>query len=384
MADFGGKARILCVLGTRPEALKLAPVITVLRETPGLRPIVCMTGQHRELVDDILPYFGITADFDLDLMAPRQSLADLTACMLQGLDAVIARVAPRIVLVQGDTTTAMAACLAAHYCNTPVAHIEAGLRTGDLACPWPEEGHRRIIGTLAALHFAPTETARRNLLAEGVAPASIHVTGNTIVDALNAVRARLAGEPLLSSAWRLPEIIRRPNRHLLLVTSHRRESFGAGLARMCEALRRLARRPDVTILFPVHPNPHVRAVVYPRLGGCENVCLVDALDYPTFVDCMNRAAILLTDSGGVQEEAAVLGKPVLVLRRRSERIEGLRRGGALLVGTDPGQIETAVARLLDNAGARGRMSRADACYGDGRASERIAAILARTFMRAIA
>ncbi|RMD86903.1 MAG: UDP-N-acetylglucosamine 2-epimerase (non-hydrolyzing) [Alphaproteobacteria bacterium] len=384
MADIGGKARILCVLGTRPEALKLAPVITALRGTAGLRAIVCLTGQHRELVDDILPLFGITPDFDLDLMMPRQSLVDLTARLLRGLDAVIGRVDPQLVLVQGDTTTAMAAGLAALYRQKRLAHIEAGLRTGDLACPWPEEANRRIIRALAAIHFAPTETARRNLLVEGVASASIHVTGNTIVDALNAIRARPGGDARAGTARQLPKIARSSRRRLLLVTSHRRESFGSGLAQLCEALAELARRRDVAILFPVHPNPHVRAVVHRHLAGRSRIQLVDPLTYPAFVACMSRADILLTDSGGVQEEAAVLGKPVLVLRRKSERVEGIRNGGAMLVGTDAGRIVAAAARLLDDEAAYGRMSRAESCYGDGGASDRIVAILARALMRAVA
>ena len=379
MADLGGQARILCVIGTRPEAIKMAPVIAALRKASGPRPMVCVTGQHRELVDDILPLFAIEADFDLDLMTPRQDLAKLAARMLEALDGLIRRVAPHFVLVQGDTTTGMVASMAAHYRRVPVAHIEAGLRTGDLGCPWPEEANRRIIGALAAIHFAPTEAARRNLLAEGVASDSIHVTGNTIVDSLMAVLAGPDSEPS-PPIPALSDAGGDRRRRLLLVTSHRRESFGAALEQVCDALIELARRPDVEILFPVHLNPHVREVVLRRLGRCRRIHLLGPLPYPAFVACMQRADILLTDSGGVQEEAAVLGRPVLVLRRLSERVEGIANGSARLVGTDRRRIVSEVRQLLEDEAEYRRRCRARTFYGDGWAGARIARILSRKVM----
>ncbi len=382
MADFDGKARILCVLGTRPEALKLAPVIAALDRTPGLRTIVCVTGQHRELVGNILPLFGITPDLDLGLMGPKQALADLTARLLCGLDAVIGRVDPHLVLVQGDTTTAMAAGLAAFYRQKRVAHVEAGLRTGDLSCPWPEEANRRIIGMLAALHFAPTDRARRNLLAEGIAPQRVHVTGNTGIDSLLSVLESLRNAaPLIARLHAALPFLESdagpPLRRLVLVTSHRRESFGAGLEEVCRALLRLSERDDLTIAFPVHLNPDIREPVRRRLGGRRNIHLLDPLDYRSFVYCLSRSWLILTDSGGIQEEASVLGKPVLVLRRLSERVEGLADGGARLVGTDSRRIVAEVDRLCADAAAYRRMSRTSAAYGDGRASARICDVLAR-------
>ena len=382
MADFDGKARILCVIGTRPEAIKMAPVVVALRRRAALRPIVCVTGQHRELLDDVLPLFAIEPEFDLDLMAPRQGLVDLTARMLQALDAVMERVAPHLVLVQGDTTTTLAASLAAFYRRVPLAHVEAGLRTGDLACPWPEEANRRIAGALAMVHFAPTDRARCNLLAEGIAPERVHVTGNTGIDSLLSILEGLRdAAPLIARLHAtLPFLgpdTGLPPRHLVLVTSHRRESFGAGLEEVCRALLHLSERDDLSIAFPVHLNPDIREPVRQRLGGRRNIHLLDPLDYRSFVYCLSRAWLILTDSGGIQEEASVLGKPVLVLRRVSERVEGLADGGARLVGTECERIVAEVDRLCDDATAYRRMSRTSAVYGDGRASARICDVLAR-------
>ncbi len=385
MAEQGAQARILCVIGTRPEAIKMAPVIAALRKTPGLRPVVCITGQHRELVDDILSLFAIRADFDLDLMTPRQDLVELAARMLRAFAAVVAQVAPHLVLVQGDTTTTLAASLAALYRRVPLAHVEAGLRTGDLDCPWPEEANRRVAGAIAAIHFAPTGIARANLLAEGVPPERIHVTGNTGIDSLLSTLEGLKdASPLIARLHAaLPFLGPRdgvPARRLVLVTSHRRESFGAGLDEVCRALLRLSGRRDLAIAFFLHLNPDVRDPVRRRLGGRRNIHLIEPLDYRSFVYCMSRAWLILTDSGGIQEEASVLGKPVLVLRRLSERVEGIARGGARLVGTDRRRIVAEVDRLCDDATAYRRMSRADTTYGDGRASRRICNILSREVM----
>jgi len=354
----GNGMRFLTVFGTRPEAVKLAPVIAALKAEPGLETLVCLTGQHRELVDSALAFFGIRADFDLDLMTPGQALNPLAARLIERLDAIFAAAMPDRVIVQGDTSSALAAALAAFHRGIPVAHVEAGLRTYRPGQPFPEELNRRAIGLIADLHFAPTRAARDNLLAERLT-GDVFVTGNTGVDALDMVLARLAGEPDCADPP--------TGRKLVLVTAHRRESLDGAFGAICAALARLAARDDVEIMFPLHPNPQLRATAEAALGGCPNLRLLPPLDLPDFVRLMRRADLVLTDSGGVQEEAVTLGRPLLVLREATERPEGVEAGAALRVGTDPARIVHAAETLLA-AGASGRRSQ---LYGDGGAAARI-------------
>ncbi|MEJ5368548.1 MAG: UDP-N-acetylglucosamine 2-epimerase (non-hydrolyzing) [Bryobacteraceae bacterium] len=359
--------RVLFVFGTRPEAVKLCPLILRMRAGGELEPRVCVTAQHREMLDAMLERFGVGADHDLDVMSANQPLNGLAARILERLDPVLESERPDFVVVQGDTTTTMAAALAAFHRRIPCGHVEAGLRTGDMTQPFPEEMNRVVTGRLAALHFAPTPRAAENLLREGVAKERIHVTGNTGIDALLYVRERLErGE------WEgFPGDAPAPGKKLILMTAHRRESFGEGFVRICEAVRRLARRGDVEIVYPVHPNPNVREVVERMLGGVEGVRLVEPLDYVPFVDLMRRADLLLTDSGGVQEEGPSFGKPVLVMREKTERQEAVEAGAAILVGTDPERIVFSAGRLLDSEEAREAFTRVRNPFGDGRASERI-------------
>jgi UDP-N-acetylglucosamine 2-epimerase len=363
--------RVLVIVGTRPEAVKMAPVIWALQDRPDLTPIVCVTGQHRELLEQVLPLLDIRPDHDLALMQPDQSLAGITARMLTAVSALLDKVRPDLVLVQGDTCSAMAAGLAAFFAGVPVGHVEAGLRTGDLTRPFPEELNRRVITVLGALHFAPTTTARDALLAEGVPAAHVIVTGNPVVDALQAVAERAA------DAVPAPT----PGRRLLLVTAHRRENFGPPLAGICQGLLDIvARHPDVDVVYPVHPNPQVREPVLRLLGGQPRIQLVEPFDYVTFIGYLTRATLVLTDSGGIQEEAPALGKPVLVLRDQTERPDGVQVGAAQLVGTDPATISAAVTELLTDPAAYARMAQARSLYGDGQAGRRIAASCA-TFLR---
>ncbi len=359
--------KVLFVFGTRPEAVKLCPVILRMREREEFEARVCVTAQHREMLDLMLGRFGVAPDHDLDVMAPDQPMNALTARILERLDPVLKDEQPDFVLVQGDTTTTMAGALASFHRRIPSGHVEAGLRTGDLTQPFPEEMNRVLAGRLAALHFAPTPRAAENLLREGVERERIHVTGNTGIDALLYVRERLdRGE------WQgFDGAVPAAGKKLILMTAHRRESFGEGFVRICEAVRRLAGRGDVEIVYPVHPNPNVREVVERMLGGVEGVSLVEPLDYVPFVDLMRRADILLTDSGGVQEEGPSFGKPVLVMREKTERQEAVEAGAAILVGTDPDRIVFSAGRLLDSAEAREAFTRVRNPFGDGRASERI-------------
>jgi len=364
-------ARILVVLGTRPEAIKLAPVINALRDTPGeLTVAVCVTGQHREMLAPILELFKIVPEYQLGLMTPNQKLARLTSAILDEITPVLEEFSPDWVIVQGDTTTALGACLASFYQHVRVAHVEAGLRTNDKRRPFPEEANRRIVDSLSDLHFAPTERARRSLLAEGTDPATVHVTGNTVIDALCQVSARaydIGSGPLAGVPF---------DRRIVLVTAHRRESFGQGMIAICRALARLVDEvPDVQVVYPVHLNPNVRDPVRDRLGGDPRISLLPPLDYESLVHLMRRATLILTDSGGIQEEAPTLGKPVLVLRHVTERPEAIEAGCARLVGTDPSRIVTEARRLLEDQGAYDRMARVVNPFGDGRASERIAAVL---------
>jgi UDP-N-acetylglucosamine 2-epimerase (non-hydrolysing) len=363
--------RVLSVFGTRPEAVKMAPVVLRLRQTPGIDARVCTTAQHRQMLDQVLTLFDLQPDYDLDLMQPDQSLAALTAAVFTGLDPVLEQVRPDWMLVQGDTTTVMASALLAYYHRVRLGHVEAGLRTGDKWRPFPEEINRRVAGVAADLHFAPTEWARANLLREGVPDEQIVVTGNPVIDALRAIVAQPYDEAQGPLAG-LPA-----DRRLILVTAHRRESFGKPLEGIFEALTRLAHdyADRIVILYPVHRNPNVRQPAEHMLGGLPNVRLVDPIDYKDMLHAVQRAHLVLTDSGGLQEEAPALGTPVLVLRQVTERPEALQAGTARLVGTDPDRIVAEVSRLLEDPQAHAAMAHAANPYGDGRAAERIVAAL---------
>lgn len=373
------RVKLLAVVGTRPEAIKMAPLLVALRAEPDVDLRLCLTGQHRELLDPVLRLFELEADFDLALMRPGAGLNAFAAAALDRLDRVYDEQRPERVLVHGDTTSALAGALAAFHRGLPVAHVEAGLRTYDLARPFPEEMNRRAIDLASDLLFAPTAGARRNLEAEGLA-GSIFVTGNSGIDAVLAARARLgADEALRDAADReLPPLA--DGRKLILVTGHRRESFGEGLSRVCAALAELGRRGDVEIVYPVHLNPSVEKPVRSALAECENVRLLPPLGFAAMVRLMERADVIVTDSGGIQEEAPALGKPVLVTRDVTERPEAVEAGKARLVGTDTDTIVDAASALLDDEAARAAFADGPNPYGDGRASERIvAALLGRPF-----
>ena len=365
---------ILIIFGTRPEAIKLFPVVAALRADARFKVRVCVSAQHRGMLDQVLEIAGIVPDHDLDLMKPDQTLDALTAALLTGLGRVMDLEQPARVIVQGDTATAMCGALAAYYRKIPVDHVEAGLRSGDIYQPWPEEVNRKIIGTIASLHFAPTDVSAAALIAENVDPARVHVTGNTVIDALHWVTARIAAEPTLASG--LAELEARfKGKRIIGVTSHRRENFGGGLENIAEAIRRIAARDDVAIIFPVHPNPNVRAVMDRALAGLGNVAMIEPLDYPHFAHLLSLAEIMLTDSGGVQEEAPALGKPVLVMRETTERPEGVTAGTARLVGTDADNIVTEIFTLLDDKAAYEAMARAHNPFGDGQTARRIVELL---------
>ncbi|MDB5676461.1 MAG: UDP-N-acetyl glucosamine 2-epimerase [Sphingomonas bacterium] len=367
--------KILVIFGTRPEAIKLFPVVAALREVGGLDVRTCITAQHRGLLDQVLAIAGLTPDVDLDLMEPGQSLDRLTARLLTGLGEVMDAERPDRVIVQGDTATAMVGALAAYYRKVPVSHVEAGLRSGDIWQPWPEEVNRRIVAPIADQHFAPTDTAAEALRRENIAPATIHVTGNTVIDALLATQARLAADPGMASG--LDDIATRfAGKRIILVTTHRRENFGDGMENIARAIGRIADRDDAAILFPVHPNPNVVSVMDRLLGDRANVARIDPLDYPHFVRALGLCHIALTDSGGVQEEAPALGKPVLVMRETTERPEGVVAGTAKLIGTDADRIVSEIFTLLDDSSAYSAMARAHNPFGDGHASARIARIVA--------
>ena len=367
-------ATILVVFGTRPEAIKLFPVVAALKANPRFAVQVCVSAQHREMLDQVLAIAGLVPDHDLDLMQPDQTLDGLTAALLTSLGKVMDEVRPARVMVQGDTATAMAGALAAYYRKLPVDHVEAGLRSGNIHHPWPEEVNRKIIGAMASLHFAPTRTAAEALLRENVDPARVQVTGNTVIDALHWVTARIAETPALAGG--LAELERRfAGKRLIGVTSHRRENFGGGLEAIARAVRRIAAREDVALVFPVHPNPNVRAVMDSALAGLPNVALIEPLDYPHFARLLALCEIMLTDSGGVQEEAPALGKPVLVMRETTERPEGVEAGTARLVGTDEDSIVTEIFTLLDDKAAYEAMARAHNPFGDGRSAGRIVELI---------
>ncbi|QWP75551.1 UDP-N-acetylglucosamine 2-epimerase (non-hydrolyzing) [Lysobacter sp. K5869] len=378
-AQLGGPAiKTLCVFGTRPEAIKMAPLAKMLAQDPRFDARVCVTGQHRQMLDQVLQLFEIQPDFDLNIMKPKQDLTDVTTAILTGMKSVLAELKPDVVLVHGDTSTTMAATLAAYYQQIPVAHVEAGLRTGNLYSPWPEEANRKLTGALAAIHFAPTELSRGNLREEGIPDDRIAITGNTVIDALKDVLLRIERTPELRRDIDAKFEFLREDRKVVLVTGHRRESFGGGFERICEALRDTAlRHPEIDIVYPVHLNPQVREPVNRVLRGIANVHLIEPLDYLPFVYLMNRAYIILTDSGGIQEEAPSLGKPVLVMRDTTERPEAVAAGTVKLVGTDRELICDGISRLLTDRAAYEAMSFAHNPYGDGLACQRIVAALAQ-------
>lgn len=362
--------RVLLVFGTRPEAIKMAPVVKALRNSPAIDVRVCVTAQHREMLDQVLNLFQIKPDYDLNLMAPGQGLFEITSGALMGLQKVLADASPNLVLVHGDTATTLAASLAAYYERIPVGHVEAGLRTGNIYSPWPEEINRKVAGAITRLHFAPTENAKHNLIAENVPKDHVFVTGNTVIDALFDVVRKLDQESATSDA--LDEAIAfDPSRRTVLVTGHRRESFGEGFLQICDALARLAKRDDIQIIYPVHLNPNVKGPIEAHLDAVERITLIEPQDYLPFVHLMRRADVILTDSGGVQEEAPSLGKPVLVMRDTTERPEAVDAGTVKLVGTDSDRIVWEVSRLLDDPVAYKAMSQAHNPYGDGLASDRI-------------
>jgi UDP-N-acetylglucosamine 2-epimerase (non-hydrolysing) len=368
-------AKIMVVFGTRPEAIKLFPLVHALEADPRFTCVVCVSAQHREMLDQVLDIAGITPDHDLDVMQHDQSLDALTARLLVGLGEVMDAQKPDRVIVQGDTATAMCGALAAYYRKVPVDHVEAGLRSGNIYHPWPEEINRKIIGTMASLHFAPTETSAASLRAENVAADRVHVTGNTVIDALRWVTKKIGSEPALASG--LAELERRfAGKRIIGVTSHRRENFGGGMEGIADAIRRIAARDDVAMIFPVHLNPNVRKVMNGALGDLANVALIEPLDYPHFARLLDISEIMLTDSGGVQEEAPALGKPVLVMRETTERPEGVEAGTAKLVGTECDTIVTEISTLLDDKAAYEEMARAHNPFGDGQSARRIVELLA--------
>lgn len=365
------KRRLLIVFGTRPEALKCFPVAQAALGHSGFEAQVCITGQHREMVDQIIALTGLPVHYNLDIMQPGQTLFDVTARVLKGMEKVLDEAKPDIVMVQGDTTTAMAAGLAAFYKRIPVAHIEAGLRSHNIDSPFPEELNRKIVANFARWHFAPTPEARENLLAEGHSGEQIFVTGNTVIDTLMHFSHMLDADEARRAEFELRFPFLDVKRRLVLVTGHRRENFGDGMVRICQALQALAARGDVQIVYPVHPNPNVRGVVETSLGNVPNIHLIEPQDYLPFLFLQKRSYLVLTDSGGVQEEAPSLGKPVLVMRENTERPEGVAAGTARLVGTDVDMILRQTNALLDDAAAYRSMAERHNPYGDGKASQRI-------------
>ena len=368
--------KVAVVFGTRPEAIKLFPVIHALRAREHVDTRVIVTAQHRGLLDQVLEIAGIRPDIDLDVMTPNQSLDSLTAKLIVELGKAFDAERPDRVLVHGDTLTTMVASLAAYYRQIPVAHVEAGLRSGDIHHPWPEEVNRRVVACIADMNFAPTQAAADALHRENRDARSIHVTGNTVIDALLATCERVKAMPSLARG--LDDLAARfAGKRIVAVTSHRRENFGGGMEAIARSIAEIAARPDVAVIFPVHPNPNVRPVMEAVLGGLPNVAMIEPLDYPHFVRLLDMCHLVLTDSGGVQEEAPSLGKPVLVMREMTERPEGVAAGTAKLVGTDRARIVAQVLALLDDEAIYAAMARAHNPFGDGHAAERIAAIIAK-------
>lgn len=367
--------KILSIFGTRPEAIKLAPIIKQLEKTEGIESIVCVTGQHRQMLDQMLSFFQIKADYDLDLMQPNQTLTSLTANAITRLEPVLTQCQPDWVFVQGDTTTAFISSLAAFYQKINVAHIEAGLRTHNIYSPWPEELNRKLIGGVAKLHFAPTKESAENLEREAVAKEHIYVAGNTVIDALLMVVERFHQDAELNQSMAAKFPMLDWDKRIILVTGHRRENHDGGLKRMCEALRELALRGDVQVMYPVHLNPNVQEVANEVLGDVEDVHLIAPQDYLPFVYLLSKCDLVITDSGGVQEEAPSLGKPILVTRDTTERPEGITAGNAELVGTDKDKIIAKATELLDSQVAYMKMSQAANPYGDGQSAMRIAQVM---------
>lgn len=367
--------KIVTVFGTRPEAIKLFPLLHRLARDARFDSRVLVSGQHRDMLDQVLSLAKIVPDHNLALMQAGQSLDQLTARALTGIGAVLDTEQPDWVVVQGDTTTAFAGALAAYYRQIPVCHVEAGLRSGNIYHPWPEEVNRRALATMATLHCAPTRAAAHGLIEGGVAADAVRITGNTVIDALQWVSRRIWGEPSLAAAMR-PHERRFAGRRIIAVTCHRRENWGDGLHEIAKSVKKLAKRDGIAVIFPLHLNPHVRNVMVEKLGGLDNVVLTDPLDYPNFARLLNICHLVLTDSGGVQEEAPALGKPVLVMRETTERPEGVKAGTALLVGANSGRIVSECQRLLDDDLAYRRMARAHNPYGDGQAAGRIVDMLA--------
>lgn len=368
--------KVLTVFGTRPEAIKMAPLALRLGKASGVEARLCVTAQHRQMLDQVLSLFDLTPDFDLDIMRPGQTLSGVTSAVLNGLDAVLADFQPDMVLVHGDTTTTFSATLAAYYRRVAVGHVEAGLRTGNLYSPWPEEANRKLTGALAKLHFAPTSKAQQNLLREGVSPENIYVTGNTVIDALLWTTERLNADPSVDAHLRAQFAYLRGGAPLVLITGHRRENFGGGFENICLAIRDLAKEfPDVDFLYPVHLNPNVREPVERILSRIGNVHLIEPQDYLPFVWLMKKSHLILTDSGGIQEEAPSLGKPVLVMRDTTERPEAVQAGTVKLVGADRDRIVDGVSELLRDPVAHATMANARNPYGDGKAAAKIVKFL---------
>jgi UDP-N-acetylglucosamine 2-epimerase len=368
--------KLLLVFGTRPEAIKMLPVAQALALEPAIQMQIAVTAQHRQMLDQVLELFDVKPDFDLDIMRQAQSLEQITSAALLGLSRVIDEARPDRILVHGDTTTALAGALAGAYRKVPVSHVEAGLRSGNSLQPWPEETNRRVVDAIADQFFAPTRTSRDNLLKENVSPERIYVTGNTVIDALHTTVRRIDQRPDLAAKLAEQFKFLPPHRQILLVTGHRRENFGAPFLQLCEAIRDLAQTHPIEVVYPVHLNPNVQAAVRQVLDGIANVHLIAPLDYLPFVYLMRAAHVILTDSGGIQEEAPALGKPVFVMRNVTERPEAVTAGTVRLVGTDRERIFTEVSSVLKDRAAYDRMSLAHNPYGDGQASERIAAVLA--------
>lgn len=364
--------KVLCVFGTRPEAIKMAPLVNVLKSNRLFETRVCVTGQHRQMLDQVLRLFEIEPDFDLNLMKPRQDLSDITSGVLLGLRDIFSEWTPDLVLVHGDTSTTFAASLAAFYKKIAVGHIEAGLRTGNIYSPWPEEANRKLTSVLSNFNFAPTQESKENLIKEGVNPNSVYVTGNTVIDSLLKIREMINFNKELKVEFDNKFKFLNESDQIILVTGHRRENFGDGFERICKALIRIAsNNENVKIVYPVHLNPNVQEPVRSFLGSTKNIHLIDPQDYLPFVYLMDRSSIILTDSGGIQEEAPSLGKPVLVMRDTTERPEGIKAGTIRLVGTNAETIYTGVSEILGNRDLYKKMSTASNPYGDGFASQRI-------------
>ena len=368
--------KVMIVFGTRPEAIKMAPVVKACRARPELEVKVCVTAQHRQMLDQVMDIFGLTADFDLNVMAPNQTLGDVTCKVLKGMEGVFGQWRPDVILVQGDTTTVMAAALAAFYHKIAVGHVEAGLRTGNVYSPWPEEMNRMIAGCLATQHYAPTPRSRDNLLKENKNPETVFVTGNTVIDALHEAVRIMDADSALTAKLEAEFPFLDASKRLVLVTGHRRENFGEGFIHICNAIARVAKRDDVQVVYPMHMNPNVRKPVTDILGHLGNVHLIEPLDYLSFLYMMRRSFLIMTDSGGVQEEAPSLGKPVIVMRDTTERPEAVDAGTVILAGTETEAMASAAERLLDAPDFYHRMAHAVNPYGDGLASKRIASLLA--------